>query len=127
MESRYRYSAKLVYNNFPWPIDSTEKQKAKVEECARRILSVRQSYLDKRETLADLYDPLAMPALLLKAHQALDRATDRCYRSAAFHNERERIEFLFNLYEQLTSPLAPSIPPKGKRRKKNKRIAEKTG
>jgi len=47
-----------------------------------------------------------MPAPLLKAHQALDKAVDRCYRKEKFTTERERVEYLFQLYEQLTAPLA---------------------
>lgn len=115
LESRYRYSAKLVYNNFPWPLDATAEQKAKVEECAKNVLDIRQGYLDKGATLADLYDPLTMPAPLLKAHQTLDMAVDRCYRSKPFKSERERVEYLFQLYEQITTPLAPS--PRGKTRR----------
>ena len=53
-------------------------------------------------TLADLYDPLAMPAKLVKAHAALDRAVDRCYRTQPFASDRQRVEFLFALYEQLS-------------------------
>lgn len=118
LESRYRYSAKLVYNNFPWPMDATAAQRAKVEDCAQKVLDARQGYLDKGATLADLYDPLSMPAPLLKAHQALDRAVDRCYRAKAFDSERERVEYLFQLYEQLTAPLAPAVPAKKNRRGK---------
>ncbi|MCX7001259.1 MAG: class I SAM-dependent DNA methyltransferase, partial [Candidatus Sumerlaeota bacterium] len=120
LESRYRYSAKLVYNNFPWPMDATAAQREKVEECARNVLDVRQGYLDKGATLADLYDPLTMPAPLLKAHQSLDRAVDRCYRAKTFKSERERVEYLFQLYEQITAPLAPSAPYKKTRRGKTK-------
>ena len=119
LESRYRYSAKLVYNNFPWPMDATEAQRAKVEECAEKVLAARKGYLDGGATLADLYDPLTMPAPLLKAHQALDRAVDRCYRAKKFESERERVEHLFQLYEQLTAPLAPSPSPR-KRRSRRK-------
>jgi hypothetical protein len=57
--------------------------------------------------LADLYDPLAMPAELLKAHTELDRAVEKCYRPEPFHSDRERMEFLFALYEKLTAPLLP--------------------
>ncbi len=53
-----------------------------------------------------------MPAPLLKAHQALDRAVDRCYRRANFTSERERVEYLFQQYEQLTAPLAPAAKRK---------------
>ncbi|MCF6286669.1 MAG: hypothetical protein L3K26_15965 [Candidatus Hydrogenedentes bacterium] len=47
--------------------------------------------------------PLYMPAPLLKTHQNLDRAVDRCYRGAKFNTERERVEYLFGLYEELTA------------------------
>lgn len=63
----------------------------------------RQPLLDNGATLADLYDPLYMPAPLLKAHQNLDRAVDRCYRKEKFERERERVEFLFGLYEEMTN------------------------
>lgn len=63
-------------------------------------------------TLADLYDPLSMPAPLAKAHANLDRAVDLAYRPAPFPSERHRVEFLFNLYQQLTAPLAPLPKPK---------------
>ncbi|NLE36490.1 MAG: class I SAM-dependent DNA methyltransferase [Pirellulaceae bacterium] len=103
LESRYRYSAKLVYNNFPWPQDVTDAKRRAVEEAAQRVLDVREAYPEA--TLADLYDPLSMPADLAKAHAKLDRAVDRCYRSQSFANERNRVEFLFKLYEKLSSPL----------------------
>ena len=61
-------------------------------------------------TLADLYDPLSMPPDLVKAHAALDRAVDLCYRPQRFQNDRQRVEHLFALYEKLTAPLIP--PPR---------------
>ena len=67
-------------------------------------------------TLADLYDPLSMPPDLLKAHTELDRAVEKCYRPQPFHSDRERVEFLFTLYEKLTAPLFPAEEkPKGRR------------
>jgi len=105
LESRYRYSAKLVYNNYPWPVEATEAQKERIAEAAQRVLDVRQKYLDAGSTLADLYDPLTMPADLLKAHQRLDAAVDKAYRGTKFDSERERVEFLFALYEKLAAPL----------------------
>jgi hypothetical protein len=98
LESRYRYSAKLVYNNFPWPASPTAARRA-VEAAAARVLAVRAEY--PGATLADLYDPLAMPAKLVKAHAALDRAVDHCYRSQPFASDCQRVEFLFARYEQL--------------------------
>jgi hypothetical protein len=58
-------------------------------------------------SLADIYDPLTMPAELLKAHQALDRLVEKTYRGKPFSSDRERVEHLFVLYEKITSPLAP--------------------
>ena len=63
-------------------------------------------------TLADLYDPLAMPPALASAHAALDRAVYRCYRREPFPSDRARVEHLFALYEKLTAPLAPAAKPK---------------
>ena len=59
-------------------------------------------------TLADLYNPLTMPAALAKAHADLDKAVEKCYRPEPFHTDRERVEHLFRLYEQLTAPLLPN-------------------
>jgi hypothetical protein len=63
-----------------------------------------------------LYDPLAMPPGLVKAHGELDRAVDVCYRPQPFSSERQRVEYLFGLYEQLTAPLLPAARPKRPRR-----------
>jgi len=118
LESRYRYSNKLVYNNFPFPKDPTDKQKEKVETCAQVVLDTRERYPDS--SLADLYDPLTMPSDLVKAHQQLDRAVDRCYRPQPFTSERNRIEYLFELYEQYTAPLLAAEQSKGKKSRKKK-------
>jgi hypothetical protein len=115
LESRYRYSNKLVYNNYPWPEKVTDKQRAAVETAAQAVLDARAQY--PTSTLADLYDPLAMPAPLLKAHQQLDRAVDRCYRPEPFPSDRHRVEYLFALYEQLTAPLVAAAKPARRRRK----------
>jgi hypothetical protein len=58
-----------------------------------------------------------MPAPLLKAHEQLDRAGDRCYRPEPFPSDRHRVEYLFALYEQLTAPLVAAAQPAGKGRK----------
>ncbi|MEM9754177.1 MAG: type IIL restriction-modification enzyme MmeI, partial [Planctomycetota bacterium] len=103
LKSDYRYSAKLVYNNFPWPTGVDSTQRAKVETAAGTVLAARENHPDA--TLADLYDPLAMPADLAKAHGELDRAVDRCYRRQPFPDERRRFEHLFALHERLVNPL----------------------
>ena len=74
LESRFRYSNTIVYNNYPFPENITDKQKQTVETCAQAVLDTRVKYLDS--SLAYLYDPLTMPPDLLKAHQKLDKAVD---------------------------------------------------
>lgn len=101
LESRYRYSKDIVYNNFPWPENPTEAQKRDVEKAAQAVLDARS--LHPGATLADLYDPNAMPADLLKAHHTLDRAVDACYGKKNFASEPERLEFLFEKYKEKTS------------------------
>ena len=58
-----------------------------------------------------------MPGALLKAHQDLDRAVDRCYRPEPFPSDRHRVEYLFALYEKLTAPLVAAAKPARKGRK----------
>ena len=116
LESRYRYSGSMVYNNFPWPEPLTAKSRAAVEEKAQAVLANREPFFKTGSTLADLYDPLTMPPALRRAHTALDRAVDLCYRKEPFANERQRVEFLFALYERLTAPLLPTAK-KSRRRK----------
>jgi hypothetical protein len=117
LKSDYRYSSSIVYNNYPFPENITEKQKEKVETCAQKVLEIRAKYPDS--SLADLYDPLTMPPDLIKAHQNLDKAVDLCYRSQPFVNELNRIEYLFNLYENLNAPLLKPQKKKKVSKKKN--------
>ncbi len=114
LESRYRYSKDIVYNNFPWP-DPSEKQSGAIERAAQAVLDARHTH--KESAIADLYDPLLMPADLRKAHQALDRAVDAAYGKTNFKNEVERVAFLFELYERLTSMF--TSPKKAKKAKKS--------
>ncbi|MBW7863350.1 MAG: class I SAM-dependent DNA methyltransferase [Candidatus Hydrogenedentes bacterium] len=115
LKSDYRYSIKMVYNNFPWPYKPDSKKVARVEEAAQGILDTRDNY--PNSTFADLYDPLFMPYPLHKAHVRLDRAVDRCYRSQSFNGDASRMTFLFNLYNQYTMGLLPEQKPGGRRRK----------
>lgn len=103
LKSDYRYSNTIVYNNYPWPKFPSEKNKSKVEIKAQTVLDVRNEF--PKSSLADLYDPLTMPAKLVKAHQELDKAVDLCYRPQVFSNETSRIEYLFELYDEYNSPL----------------------
>jgi hypothetical protein len=104
----------MIYNNYPWPEKVTDKQRAAVEAAAQAVLDARAQY--PTSTLADLYDPLTMPAALLKAHQQLDRAVDRCYRPEPFPSDRHRVEYLFARNEQFTAPLGAAAKPARKGR-----------
>jgi hypothetical protein len=115
LKSDYRYSGSLVYNTFPWPQAPTSAQRSAVEKAALAVLDARAKF--PGSTLADLYDPLAMPPALASAHAALDRAVDKCYRSDPFPSDRARVEHLFALYEKITAPLAPTAKPRQKRAK----------
>ncbi|MDP2784932.1 MAG: DUF559 domain-containing protein [Sulfurimicrobium sp.] len=155
LESRYRYSASIVYNNFPWPdipsspallpagegskspspsgrgvvpargipagsgseaARSGERVRERIEAAAQAVLDARAQFPES--TLADLYDPLTMPPALLKAHQALDKAVDAAYGKTGFKTEAERVAFLFERYQQLTSLLPTASSGKTRREKK---------
>lgn len=116
LKSDFRYSNTLVYNNYPWPQNPTQAHVARVEELAQAVLDERALHPDSN--LAQLYDPLLMPVGLVQAHQRLDRAVERCYRPEPFANDRERVEYLFSLYEQLTAPLLPPEPAPRRRRRR---------
>lgn len=99
LESRYRYSKEIVYNTFPWP-NTTESQKRKIEETAQAILDARKLY--PNSSLADLYDPLTMPAELRKAHQANDRAVMQAYGfNIKEMSEADCVAELMKMYQQL--------------------------
>lgn len=103
IKSDYRYSNEIVYTNYPWPENPTEKQTKSIEEKAQKVLDVRLSF--PNSSLADLYSPLTMPPSLVKAHNELDKAVDLAYRSQPFTSEAKRMEFLFELYEKYTAGL----------------------
>ena len=123
LESRYRYSAGIVYNNFPWPEIIEEKYRADIEQAAQGVLDARAAF--PNSTLADLYDPLTMPPALLKAHKALDKAVDTAYIAAEkaagrkppkLGTDAERVAFLFERYQALTSLLSAAKKPARRKR-----------
>ncbi len=117
LKSDYRYSNTIVYNNFPWAESPTDAQKQAVERSAQAVLDARSAF--PQSSLADLYDPLTMPPALVKAHQDLDRAVEKCYRAGkAFASDEERITLLFELYEKYTAPLTAEA--QSKKQQKNK-------
>ncbi|MEY4283577.1 MAG: hypothetical protein RL111_252 [Pseudomonadota bacterium] len=116
LESRYRYSASIVYNNFPWPELASDKHHEAIATAAQAVLDARAKFPDA--SLADLYDPLTMPPALFKAHQQLDTAVDKAYEPSGgkkeWPNDAARVAFLFELYEKKTSALITSNKPKRK-------------
>ena len=105
LKSDYNYSAKIVYNNFPWP-EVTKEQKEKIAQTAQAILDARALYPDS--SLADLYDELTMPVELRRAHQANDRAVMQAYGMTkevdgkkTWLTESETVERLFERYEEM--------------------------
>jgi hypothetical protein len=99
LESRYRYSKDIVYNNFPWPEGVSDDQKEWIGVLGQAVLDARAAH--SGSTLADLYDPLTMPVDLLRAHKVLDRAVDRLYSAEAFVDDAERVAMLFERYKDL--------------------------
>ena len=125
LESRFQYSALIVYNNFPWPFHTPDSEPnqppAPASQAQAAIESAAQAVLDARaqfpgSSLADLYDPLTMPPVLLKAHQRLDAAVDKAYQLAggpkSYRNDAERVAFLFTLYQRATSLLPAAAAKK---------------
>jgi hypothetical protein len=98
LKSDYNYSGTIVYNTFPFP-DTTDEQKKNIEALAEEILLARASNVGL--TLAELYDPEKMPEDLKQAHNTLDDAVDKLYRSQGFANTEERLAHLLARYEQL--------------------------
>ena len=104
LETRYNYSARIVYNNFPWPETAAphyQEVKDKIEQTAQAILDARALYPDN--TLADLYDELTMPAELRKAHRANDAAVLEAYGFPKDATEGDIVARLFKMYQELTS------------------------
>jgi MmeI, DNA-methyltransferase domain/MmeI, target recognition domain/MmeI, N-terminal domain/MmeI, C-terminal domain/MmeI, helicase spacer domain len=109
LKSDYRYSKDVVYNNFPWPDRPGNRQVKAVEDAGQAVLEARSLF--PGSTLAELYDPLTMPPVLVKAHRVLDRAVDAGYGKKVFTTDAERIAFLLELYQRYTS-LFPAVRSK---------------
>ncbi|SNC77730.1 hypothetical protein SAMN06265337_4339, partial [Hymenobacter gelipurpurascens] len=99
------------------PVDNSRKV---IEDAAQAVLDARDAH--SGSTLADLYDPLAMPSDLRAAHRRLDKLIDHLYRRKAFKNDTERVQCLFEKYDELNSPLAlaPISPVTPKQRRNTK-------
>ena len=102
LKSDYRYSKEIVYNTFPWP-DTTDDQKAKIEQTAQTILDARAQYPDC--SLADMYgEKMYLFPELLKAHQNNDRAVMQAYSfSVKDMTESQCVAELMKMYQDLVS------------------------
>lgn len=100
LEMRYRYSASIVYNTFPWP-SASDKQKQLIENFAQGVLDARARYPDMN--LAQMYDPDTMPKPLQEAHANLDTAVDGLYQGKPFAGDEDRLRLLFKLYAELVA------------------------
>ena len=105
MKSDISYSTDLCYNTFPVPPGGKDALR-KLEPHADDILAARAEAKDKDPeiTLAQMYDSVAMPPQLRKAHEALDKAVDRMYRRTPFPSDQSRLGHLLAEYEKMTSP-----------------------
>jgi hypothetical protein len=111
MKTDFRYSCTLGWNTFPVPT-LTEKNKADLTRSAEDILLAREHHFPA--TIADLYDPAAMPADLRAAHDRNDEVLERIYVGRRFKSDTERLEKLFDLYAKM---IAAAAPAKAKKRK----------
>ena len=118
LESRYQISTTAVYNTFPFPDKTDQAKHDRVTLASTEILEVRSAF--SKSSLADLYDPLAMPTDLLSAHNRLDVAVDALYGSQKFTNILERESFLLERYAELTADLLTELPPKKTRKTKSR-------
>ena len=121
LKSDYRYSNKLVYNNFPFPFTRSQREAAEggvakhivaIEQAAQSVLDARAFYVAEAEkeglpipTLADFYAANAPFTRLHQAHAVLDKAVDSAYGYKGGKDDASRVAFLFGLYQQLAVPV----------------------
>ncbi len=110
LESRYRYSNTIVYNNYPWPKAPSAKARQAIETAAQCVLNARAKHPE--QSLAWLYNPDTMPRNLSDAHDALDVAVDEAYDYGNLfshsNDDAARVGFLFERYRELTTLLPDS-------------------
>ncbi len=117
LESRYRYSNTIVYNNFVWPDKVSEALNQKIFDSAQRIIDARNLY--KNASLADLYDDLTMPVELLKAHQENNKLVDDAFGYKDEDDDSARVAFLLKKYIDITS----IFPLERQKKKQVKRLS----
>ncbi len=112
LKSDYRYSNTIVYNNYPWPVNVSDKTKKTVESASQAVLAARQSEEMRSRasksnySLASMYASGAMPEQLVNAHQILDKAVDAAYGYKGAKDDVSRVAYLFEQYLKQTSLLS---------------------
>ena len=101
LKQDFSYTNTLVYNNFPWPEQGSAQLKRRLSASAIKILKIRKEFADF--TLAQLYEPDAMPQSLLKAHQENDALVMQAYGFAPDLSEDQILSQLFALYQKLSA------------------------
>lgn len=105
LKADYRYSNRLVYNNFVWPVVD-ELHRTEIESCAQEVLDARAEYQFAGDSATEvvslgvLYDPdeeYRFPRLI-RAHQAVDRAVEAAYGVSFGGDESQIVSYLFGLY-----------------------------
>ena len=102
LKSDFSISSEITYNNFPFP-ETAPEQSEQIELAAKQVLDMREKY--PNSSLADLYDPNAMPSDLRKAHQQLDKAVLKAFGLKATATDEEILADLFRRYAELTKGL----------------------
>jgi len=118
LKSDYRYSATIVYNNYPWP-NSAPEHRAAIEAAANAVLEARQPLLDAGQSYAQIYDPDFMPGSVRQAHNRLNEVVDAAYGYTGSGSDSDRTAFLFKLFLLLDQPTAPAGTGRTKRRRGN--------
>jgi hypothetical protein len=102
LESRFRISQEITYNNFPLRQLSLD-EKAALQTCAQGILDARSEFPDS--SLADLYNPLSMPEKLQQAHNANDKAVSSIFNLKNSSSDEGVLSQLFTAYSEMTAGL----------------------
>lgn len=122
MKSDYSYSVEIVYNNFPWPKNISEKQRNIISESAREILTARTNH--PTSTLKQLYDPSLMPYDLVEAHRRNDRAVIDAYSYLGIASDMSDEEIALVLLRESVRLAAPK--PKKRRKAKSRKTTKTT-
>lgn len=114
IKSDLRFSGPMVYNTFPLP-SLTPDHKGRIIEAGRGLIAARDNH--GGTSLADLYNPLAVPSDILSAHKAVDLVVDRAFTARGRPSTvTDRMRILFPAYEEMQGQLMRAKPVKRRRR-----------